>query len=157
MPLIEGWFDACCEPRNPGGHVGWGALLKIDRKQVWTGSGYFSATSEMSNNFGEYSAALGLLNEICRRQSSGLDGPVVIRGDSKLVIMQLSRKWKVHGGLYVPMYEQAKRKLAMVSMLCGGQIRLEWIPRERNNECDVLSKRELLARNIQFKIQPIEG
>ena len=156
MPLIEGWFDACCEPRNPGGHVGWGALLKFDHQQFWTGSGYFPATREMSNNFGEYSAVVGLLDEIYRRQLLGLDGPIAIRGDSKLVIMQLQGKWKVHGGLYVPMHLEAKRKLRMVSVLCGGQIRLEWVPREQNNECDVLSKGELLKRHIEFKIQPME-
>ena len=96
MPLIEGWFDACCEPRNPGGHVGSGCASKDSIiSNFGAGSGYFPATREMSNNFGEYSAVVGLLDEIYRRQLLGLDGPIAIRGDSKLVIMQLQGKWKV--------------------------------------------------------------
>ena len=28
--MIEGWFDGVCEPKNPGGHAAWGALVKRD-------------------------------------------------------------------------------------------------------------------------------
>jgi ribonuclease HI len=154
MAKIEGWFDAATEPVNPCGHIGWGALLKIDGKVAWTGSGYYPAGPETSNNVGEYAACLGLLSEIRSRQEAGLDGPVTIRGDSKLVIMQLQGRWRVRGGFYVPMYREAARMLGMVSALCGGHVRLEWIPRERNSECDVISKGELHKRGIRFRIQP---
>ena len=152
--LVEGWFDAACEPTNPGGHIGWGALLKLDGSVVWTGSGYIPASWETSNNYGEYLAMLSLLEEIHRRQQEGLRGRIHIRGDSKLVIMQLKRRWKVHGGLYVPVHREASELLVLVKGLACQDVGLQWIPREQNSECDVLSKAELHKRGIGFKIQP---
>jgi ribonuclease HI len=152
--FIEGWFNAACEPVNPGGHIGWGCLLKLDGQPVWSMSGYVPASPETSNNVGEYTAALKLLREIGRRQRADLRGPVIMRGDSKLVIMQLKRKWKVHGGLYVPIYQQAVAALAVVSGLAGGCVQLEWIGRDFNGECDVLSKSELHRRGVVFRLQP---
>lgn len=154
MSLIEGFFDACCEPINPGGHIGWGCLLKLDGQPVWSASGYLAAAPETSNNVGEYLACGELLREIARRQCAGLRGPVIIRGDSKLVIMQLQRKWRLHGGRYVPFYWQARSEVATVQGQAGGNVRLEWISRNLNSECDVLSKSELHRRGIVFRLQP---
>lgn len=154
MSIIEGFFDGCCEPVNPGGHAAWGALLKLDGKVVHAWGNYCGYGPEMSNNFAEYSGALALLREIRMRQEAGLRGPVIIRGDSKLVIMQLTKKWRVLGGLYVPVYRQAADMLAIVFAQADGNVKLEWIPREKNGECDVLSKNELHRRGVRFRLQP---
>jgi len=149
MPLLEGWFDGVCEPRNPGGHAAWGALLKDGRKVLWEASGYVGAGPLMSNNVAEYSGVIALLEAIADRP-----GSMLIRGDSKLVIQQLRGTWKIHGGLYVPYCRRAKALFASQLQTRHGNILLQWIPRDENSECDRLSKGELLRRGIEFRIQP---
>lgn len=36
----------------------------------------------------------------------------------------------------------------------GSKVKLIWIPREENGECDVLSKNELHRRGVRFRLQP---
>ena len=143
--MIEGWFDGVCEPRNPGGHAAWGALVKIDDKEVMAKGGYCGVGPKMSSNVAEYSAFIAVAEEIMKHP-----GVAIIRGDSKLVICQLNGAWGVNGGLYVPFYEKA---MVLWSKL-RKRARLEWIPREENDVCDYLSKKELHDRGVKFRIQP---
>lgn len=145
MALIEAWFDGCCEPRNPGGHAAWGALLKVDGYTVFADSGYCGTGPKMSNNVAEYSGAAAVL-----AQAEQYSGVIILRGDSKLVIMQLQGKWKVNGGLYLPFYKQAKEVYSRVR----DRIKCQWIPREQNDECDSLSKGILKRMGVTFRIQP---
>jgi ribonuclease HI len=142
---ILGWFDGCCEPKNPGGHAAWGAALDVSGAPVYRAGGYCGVGPAMSNNVAEYSAFIAVATECLK-----YPGVALIRGDSKLVVMQLNGKWAVHGGLYKPFYEQAK---AVWSKL-KSRARLEWIPREQNDVCDELSKRVLKDMGIRFMLQP---
>ncbi len=99
----------------------------------------------MSNNVAEYSAAAAAL-----AMAATYPGPIILRGDSKLVIMQLQGKWRGNGGLYHPFYLDVKKIYGSVK----DRIRLQWIPREQNDICDVLSKQVLHDRGIVFRIQP---
>lgn len=150
-PLIEGWFDGVCEPRNPGGHAAWGALVKVNGQVVFSAGGYVGVGPKMSNNVAEYSGLIAVLEYI-----APLPGPAIIRGDSKLAIYQntpdpdYGKLWKVNGGLYMPYYLQARKLLDAQR----DRLHLEWIPRDQNNECDQLSKAELHKRGVQFRIQP---
>jgi ribonuclease H / adenosylcobalamin/alpha-ribazole phosphatase len=65
----------------------------------------------------------------------GADGDVLIRSDSKLLVGQMSEGWKVKGGMYV-----AKMKEARDLMRGFGSIRFEWVPREQNQEADLLTR-----------------
>lgn len=143
--MIEAYFDGCCEPRNPGGHAAWGALVKIEGKIVWQDGGYCGFGPAMSNNVAEYPGAMAALTEAAK-----YPGVIMLRGDSKLVIMQLKGKWKVNGGLYHPFYLKAKEVYDREK----GRLKLQWIPRAQNDECDVLSKKVLKDMNVVFKIQP---
>jgi ribonuclease HI len=145
-PLVA-YFDGCFEPRNPGGHAAWGALLLRDGVEVWSSKGYCGTGPKMSNNVAEYSGACAVLERLQAETDHCL-----IRGDSKLVIMQLRKKWKVRGGLYVPFYKQAKALYEPIAH----RVSFEWVPREGNAICDVLSKAVLKERGIEFKIQPEE-
>jgi len=98
----------------------------------------------MSNNVAEYSAFIAVSTECLKYPGSAL-----IRGDSKLVVMQINGKWKVHGGLYLPFYKQAK---ALWDKL-KNRAHLVWIPREQNDICDVLSKKVLKDMGIKFMLQ----
>lgn len=77
-------------------------------------------------------------------------GVILVRGDSKLVIMQISGKWKVHGGLYLPYYAKAKE----LYQKHKERVRMEWIPRGKNDLCDRLSKQVLKDMGVRFRIQP---
>ena len=47
-----------------------------------------------------------------------------------------AKKWKVGGGLYKPFNDEA------VQLLKGNEnrIKFDWVPRDKNEICDVLSK-----------------
>lgn len=143
--MIEAYFDGCTEPVNPGGHGAWGAVVLVDGKEVYADGGYCGVGPTISNNVSEYQAFTEALTEAVKHQ-----GPIIVRGDSKLVIMQLKGRWKVNGGLYLPFHLKAKELYSAHKE----RIALEWIPRAKNDRCDVLSKKVLLDMGIKFRIQP---
>lgn len=143
--MIEGWFDGVCEPRNPGGHAAFGILVKVEGITVLERGGYVDYGPKMSNNVAEFSGFIALMKEI-----SKLQGPALIRGDSKLVIYTLTGKYKVKQGLYVPYFLNARQ----VYEAERDRIGLEWIGRDENGECDRISKAVLKERGIRLRIQP---
>ena len=153
--MIEAWFDGCCEPRNPGGHAAWGAMVQLDGNTVYAEGGYCGFGPGMSNNVAEYSGFLAALTETLK-----YEGPIVIRGDSRLVICHLSADaakelgyrgtWKVNGGAYMPFFQKA----APLYKANKHRITLHWVPRDQNDECDYLSKQVLKDKGVVFRIQP---
>lgn len=143
------FFDGSCEPINPGGNVGYGALIKRDSKTLW----HFSATWEpktpgaTSNNIAEYLGVLSVLDQL-KTLWSDRSEPCIIHGDSKLVIMQLSKEWRIKGGLYARF---AQRALVLLSELGDPSPTFKWIPRERNTEADDLSKGHLIQNGIKIR------
>jgi ribonuclease HI len=142
---IEAWFDGCCEPKNPGGHAAYGALVKVDGEVKFSSGEYVGFGSGISNNVAEYAGVACVLREIAK-----YEGKAIIRGDSKLVINQLSRRWKIHGGMYVPYYKIALDLLKPIE----NRVKFEWVRRDFNSECDELSKQVLRDRGVTFRIQP---
>lgn len=143
--MLEAWFDGCCEPRNPGGHAAWGVVLCRNGEQIWSASGYCGVGPKMSNNVAEYSGVGAVLERL-----QGESEFCLVRGDSKLVIMKLQRKWKINGGLYTPFYQKAKELYEPIRDRVG----FEWVSRDENGICDVLSKGILKDMGIKFRIQP---
>ena len=152
--MVEAFFDGVCEPRNPGGHGAWGALVKVDGQVLYAEGGYVGVGPTVSNNVAEYSGFIAAVEWMLEHNVHGV---VIIRGDSNLVIKQLSGKWRIHGGLYRPFHDRAKVLLADLNKQVGGNVALEWMPREKNSECDRLSKKVLLDRGVKFSIQPMEA
>ena|ERR1700728_4240574 len=142
--MLEAWFDGCCEPRNPGGHAAWGAIICRGNETIWQQSGYCGVGPKISNNVAEYSGVAAILERL-----QGETEHCLIRGDSKLVVMQLTGKFKVRKGLYIPFYWKAKGLLDPIRHRVG----FAWIPREENEMCDDLSKGVLRDMNVQFKIK----
>ena len=136
MNEYRAWFDGACEPVNPGGKATFGVIVKdhdgtvLLREHCLVGKG-----SKMSNNLAEYAGVLHVLKYLASRPL----GRVTIHGDSNLVINQLNGKWRVRKGLYLSTAIEAKELLAYLHGL-GWQINFCWIPREQNEECDMLSK-----------------
>ena len=157
MNTIEAVFDGCCEPRNPGGHAAFGSLVRVNGEVVYRNSGYVGHGRQMSNNVAEYAGALDALAHAVQH-----DGIITLRGDSKLVIMQLGpdrtqphgdRRWACHGGFYEPYYREA---LALVNEH-RDRMRFKWVPRDENSDCDELSKQILIDMGVHFRIQPIDA
>ena len=134
---ILAWFDGACEPVNPGGTASFGVIVKDDDGTVLLKEhGLLGKGSRMSNNVAEYAGVLHILKYLSSRPPRR----VTIHGDSNLVINQLSGKWRVRKGLYLSIAIETKELLAYLRGL-GWQIDFCWIPRERNEECDALSKK----------------
>lgn len=147
--MIEAYFDGCVEPRNPGGHGGYGAVVIQDGRRIWETSKYVNPDTNVSNNVMEYMAFLAILEYLLGNNLHRQ--PIKVYGDSKLVIQQMFGRWKMHGGYYIPTAQKAKKILCEFPNIKG-----EWIPREENSLADELSKAELIKAGVEFRIQPEE-
>lgn len=87
---------------------------------------------EVTSNYAEYTA---LTEAFKKLKDLGIEGDVLIRSDSTLLVGQMSEGWKVKGGMYVDRLKEAKDL-----MKDFGSIRFEWIPREQNTEADLLTR-----------------
>lgn len=147
--MIIVYYDGACEPRNPGGHGGFGCVIKENEQILYSFSGYYPASPNMSNNVAEY---LGLTQALqWLLVNNRLKEEITFFGDNMMTVMQMDGKWRAKKGLYIPFY---KRALAVRKNF--KKLHFEWIPREENGEADELSKGELIKRKINFKIQPME-
>jgi ribonuclease HI len=86
----------------------------------------------VTSNYAEYTA---LVEALKRLKDLGVEGDVLIRSDSTLLVGQMSEGWKVKGGMYVDKLKEARDLLKEF-----GSIRFEWIPREQNSEADLLTR-----------------
>jgi ribonuclease HI len=122
--LMEGYFDGASRG-NPG-DAGAGCLLIDGGEVIWEKAVYLG---KKTNNEAEYNALINLMKEIKRR---GIK-KARIYGDSKLVISQISRKWKIN----LPhLRELAREAWSLAESI---DIVYEWVPREKNKRADELS------------------
>jgi len=85
---------------------------------------------------GEY---YGLYKALQYLIDNGLnDNSIIVEGDSKMVINQMTGKWKVKKGYYKDL---AKKVIALKPKFKS--IRYYWIPREENEWADGLSKKAI--------------
>jgi ribonuclease HI len=126
---VIAYIDGLSEPRNPGTGT-YGFVIYDGSRKVAEGSGL--AGREVTSNYAEYTALAEALRKL---KSLRVQGDVLIRSDSKLLVGHMSEGWKVKGGMYI-------EKLAEVRDLLKefGSIRFEWIPREQNAEADLLTR-----------------
>jgi ribonuclease HI len=61
---------------------------------------------------------------------------IIIRGDSQLVINQINGKYKVKAVKIIALYQKVKSLLSKFK-----DIKIEWIPRDKNKEVDKLSNK----------------
>jgi ribonuclease HI len=134
-------FDGSCWP-NPGGLARFGWHFERDGLIV-TDHGETGNDVKMSNNVAEFDAcARGLL---CAYFNLKQDDELLVRGDSQLVIKVMNGSWRAgRDKLYFPFFEDADAARVAVLTLCK-RIVFEWIPREKNEICDELSKAHLRA------------
>jgi probable phosphoglycerate mutase len=127
---------------NPG-VAGYGALVRDPS----TGSVLVELAEPLgqaSNNVAEYSGLLAGLRAVLDIDP-GAD--VRVKMDSKLVVEQMSGRWKIK-------HEDMRRLALEARDLCaeisdaGGSVDFEWIPRERNKDADALSNDGMDGRRI---------
>jgi ribonuclease HI len=164
--MIELYFDGACEPFNPGGTVSCGFVIKKDGKVIVQGSKIIGKGDDMTNNVGEYH---GLIEGIKAFARLNIEEKLVIYGDSKMVCNMVSKKWgwNKKKTKWIPHEDAPHLKDLLkesVSILEGIKHEVVWVPREDNQEADVLSKEPLMSIGIinrenesQKKLCPICG
>lgn len=107
----------------------------------------FEAIGVATNNQAEYRAVLaGLRAAVDLLPSHGTSRAIHIQMDSKLVIEQLAGRWKIKNSELQQLAMQAQQ------LMREFEVKLEWIPRERNAIADGLANRALL--NLQGDSTP---
>jgi len=87
----------------------------------------------MSNNVAEYAALCEALRFLENRNMT--QSLIEVRRDSRLLVNQMAGEWKFHKGLYEQKYLEAKELVKNF-----GKISFKWVPREKNEEADALSR-----------------
>lgn len=90
-----------------------------------------------SNNVAEYKA---MIAGVRRAIELDPDAVLTVRMDSKLVVEQMSGRWKIKHPDMAELAAEARQ------LLTGTPVRFEWIPREQNSRADRLANRAMDAR-----------
>lgn len=115
---------------NPG-EAAFGAVISEDGKVVVELSERIGVAT---NNVAEYSGLVAGLQAINRLDP---EAQVLVRMDSKLIVEQMSGKWKIKNP------EMKKMALKARDAHPANLINYEWIPREMNSHADALVNRAL--------------
>lgn len=130
--------DGLCEPVNPGGTATYGYVIRSDLgRDVARKSGVVGNGPEMSNNVAECAALCEALRFLIREKMTRL--PIEVRSDSRLLVNQMKGEWKFHKGLYAYKYSEAKGLTVRFD-----SITFRWVPREKNEEADALTREAYL-------------
>ncbi len=134
LSLSTSWtlyFDGSCEPTNPGGTAAYGWVLYTpDGIVASSGSGVHCRGQGATNNVAEWA---GVEAGVKHFTSAGLNGGLLIKGDSRLVIYQLTGRYRCHKPHLAAFRDR------VLDLLEGVNWSALWIPREKNTEADALS------------------
>ena len=129
-------FDGACEPPTGGGVAAYGYVVE--------GAGLYSEgrglavrpfSPRATNNVAEYVGAICALEWL---SGQGYRGNVALTGDSQLVVRQMRGEYEVrapHLRAYHDRLAQLVREFPHVEFV--------WVPREKNQRADALSKEAL--------------
>ena len=127
---------------NPG-VAGYGALVR----DTDTGALLAERAEPLgtaSNNVAEYR---GLIAGLQAAAAVDPAADVLVRMDSKLVVEQMSGRWKIKHADMRRLALEA-RELAGVFGRAGGSVRYEWVPRADNKAADALSNAAMDGRTV---------
>ncbi|MFF0748500.1 bifunctional RNase H/acid phosphatase [Streptomyces sp. NPDC004267] len=119
---------------NPG-PAGYGAVV-LDPATGETLAERAEYIGVATNNVAEYK---GLVAGLQAARELFPDAAVHVRMDSKLVVEQMSGRWKIKHPDMKPLAAEAAR------VFPAGRVRYEWIPRERNKHADRLANEAMDA------------
>ena len=110
---------------NPGAAAGGAVVLNPETGQVVARAGVLCGHA--SNNVAEYR---GMIEGLDIALAMAPEGSVHVRMDSKLVVEQMSGRWKIK---HPDMQDLAK---AARELIGSRSVTFEWIPREENARAD---------------------
>ena len=128
MDEIILYFDGCSKG-NPG-QSGCGAIIKVNHIPISCTSEYLGVTT---NNVAEYKGLILGLKECFKLKYL----KIIVKGDSSLVIHQMTGKYKVKSPHLIPLYNEAKDIIKNMDII------FLYIPREENKEADYLANMAL--------------
>ncbi|WP_046502694.1 reverse transcriptase-like protein, partial [Streptomyces odonnellii] len=119
---------------NPG-PAGYGAVVldPVTGEALAEAAEYIGIAT---NNVAEYK---GLIAGLKAAKALDADASVRVRMDSKLVVEQMSGRWKIKHPDMKPLAAEAGR------IFPAGQVSYEWIPREKNKHADRLANEAMDA------------
>lgn len=127
---------------NPG-VAGYGALVR-DTETGALLAERAEPLGKASNNVAEYR---GLIAGLEAAHAIDPGAEVLARMDSKLVVEQMSGRWKIKHEDMRRLALQARDVAARITS-AGGTVRYEWIPREINKDADALSNVAMDGRTV---------
>ncbi|MFE4498054.1 reverse transcriptase-like protein, partial [Streptomyces niveus] len=130
---------------NPG-PAGYGAVV-IDAVTGETLAEAAEYIGVATNNVAEYK---GLIAGLKAARTLDPAADVHVRMDSKLVVEQMSGRWKIKHPDMKPLAAEAAR------ILPAGQVRYEWIPREKNKHADRLANEAMDAGKKGKQWEPFD-
>lgn len=136
---------------NPG-VAGYGALVR-DTETGALLAERAEPLGKASNNVAEYRGLIAGLEAAAHIDPAAV---VLARMDSKLVVEQMSGRWKIK-------HEDMKRlairarDVAAGIIAAGGAVRYEWIPRESNKDADLLSNVAMDGRTVHRYLEEEDG
>lgn len=120
---------------NPG-HSGSGAVvMDMASGEILAEIGLYGGIA--SNNVAEYKA---MIAGVRRALEIDPDADLLIRMDSKLVVEQMSGRWRIKHPDMAELAAQARE------LLTGTPVRFEWIPRLDNSRADKLANLAMDAK-----------
>lgn len=120
---------------NPG-HSGSGAVvMDMASGEILAEIGLYGGIA--SNNVAEYKA---MIAGVRRALEIDPDADLLIRMDSKLVVEQMSGRWRIKHPDMAELAAQAR------DLLTGTPVRFEWIPRLENSRADKLANLAMDAK-----------
>lgn len=128
---------------NPG-PAGYGAVVRdSDTGQIIAEAAEF--IGHATNNVAEYK---GLIAGLRAARELDPDAGVDVRMDSKLVVEQMSGRWKIKHPDMQPLAAEAR------TVLPRSQVTYTWIPRERNKDADRLANEAMDAGKAGRQWEP---
>ncbi|WP_418956761.1 bifunctional RNase H/acid phosphatase [Streptomyces tritici] len=122
---------------NPG-PAGYGAVV-LDAATGETLAERAEYIGVATNNVAEYKGLIAGLKAALELTTDLANVSVLVRMDSKLVVEQMSGRWKIKHPDMKPLAAEAGR------ILPAGRVRYEWIPREQNKHADRLANEAMDA------------
>ncbi|MCK4388080.1 MAG: ribonuclease HI family protein [Dehalococcoidia bacterium] len=149
MGKLQVWIDGACEPVNPGGIASYGVVVKSEGVTVFADSAIVGSGPGMSNNVAEYSGLIAFLEWYIEHADNS---KATVHSDSSLLINQMTGYWRARRGLYLSYYKRALEIIHQNNL--RDRIEYRWVPRERNQEADKLSKDALFTAGITPSLTP---
>ncbi|MEU4730596.1 bifunctional RNase H/acid phosphatase [Streptomyces sp. NPDC023588] len=128
---------------NPG-PAGYGAVV-LDPETGETLAERAEYIGVATNNVAEYK---GLIAGLQAARELAPAAQVLVRMDSKLVVEQMSGRWKIKHPAMKPLAAQAAQ------ILPASQVTYEWIPRDRNKHADRLANEAMDAGRLGRQWEP---